>query len=177
MNFRAEVCAKAKNLALALKWIKEIEAASSLKDLINPKSITGKDFSDYEELDLMMAAELKPRYDKYPHFQKRIRVEGQRAQKDNQFLRGSQISYLIYEYFRSNEITEREAVTKGNRQNSYTERKTGECFQRKTIGSFQEETLAVFYKRTPRETVRQRGKKWGTQEDLAWSTHPLQYRK
>ena len=40
----------------------EIEAISSLKDLINPKSITGKDFSDYEELDLM-AAELKWRYD------------------------------------------------------------------------------------------------------------------
>ena len=40
----------------------EIEAASSLKDLINPKSISGKDFSDYEELDLMMAAELKRCY-------------------------------------------------------------------------------------------------------------------
>ena len=41
----------------------EIEATSSLKDLINPKSITGKDFSDYEELDLMMVAELKWCYD------------------------------------------------------------------------------------------------------------------
>ena len=41
----------------------EIEATSSLKDLINPKSITGKEFSDYEELDLMMAAELKWCYD------------------------------------------------------------------------------------------------------------------
>ena len=41
----------------------DIEATSSLKDLINPKSITGKDFSDCEELDLMMAAELKWCYD------------------------------------------------------------------------------------------------------------------
>ena len=41
----------------------EIEAVSSLKDLINPKSITGKDVSDYEELDLMMAAEFKRCYD------------------------------------------------------------------------------------------------------------------
>ena len=41
----------------------EIEATSSLKDLINPKSTTGKDFSDCEELDLMMAAELKWCYD------------------------------------------------------------------------------------------------------------------
>ena len=58
VNFQVEVCAKAKNLALVLQWIKKIEATSSLKDLVNPKSITGKDFSDYEELDLMMAAEL-----------------------------------------------------------------------------------------------------------------------
>ena len=41
----------------------EIEASSSLKDFINLKSITGRDFSDYEELDLMMAAELKWCYD------------------------------------------------------------------------------------------------------------------
>ena len=41
----------------------EIEATSSLKDLINPKSITEKHFSDCEELDLMMAAELKWCYD------------------------------------------------------------------------------------------------------------------
>ena len=53
----------AKNLALVLQWIKKIEATSSLKDLINPKSTTGKDFSEYEELDLMMAAELKQCYD------------------------------------------------------------------------------------------------------------------
>ena len=63
MNFRAEVCSKAKNLALALQWIKEIEATSSLKDFITPKPITGKDFSDFEELDLMMATTLKWCYD------------------------------------------------------------------------------------------------------------------
>ena len=78
----------------------EIEAAKSLDDLITPKSITGKDFSDYEELDLMMAAALKRCYDKQTHFQKKISVEERRAQKDDRFLRGRQIDYLIYEYFR-----------------------------------------------------------------------------
>ena len=101
VNFRVEVRAKAKNLALALQWIKEIEAATSLDDLITPKSITGQDFSDYEELDMMMAAALMNRcYDKQTHFRKKIRVEEQRAQKDNPFLRWTQIAYLIYEYFR-----------------------------------------------------------------------------
>ena len=59
VNFRVEVCAKAKNPTLAWQWIKEIEASKSLDDLITPKSMTGKDFLDYEELDMMMAAALK----------------------------------------------------------------------------------------------------------------------
>ena len=51
VNFRTEVCSKARNPTLALQWIKEIEAPKSLDDLITPNSITGKDFLDYEELD------------------------------------------------------------------------------------------------------------------------------
>ena len=100
VNFRTEVCSKAKNPTRALQWIKEIEAAKSLDDLITPKSTTGKDFPDYEELDLMMASALKRRYDKQTHFRKKISVEEQRAQKDNRFLRGRQIACLINEYFR-----------------------------------------------------------------------------
>ena len=99
VNFRTEVCSKAKNPTRALQWIKEIEAAKPLDDLIT-QSITGKDFSDYEELDLMMASALKRCYDKQTHFRKKISVEEQRVQKDNRFLRGRQIAYLIYQYFR-----------------------------------------------------------------------------
>ena len=47
-----------------------------------------------------MASALKRCYDKQTHFRKKISVEEQRAQKDNRFLRGRQIAYLIYEYFR-----------------------------------------------------------------------------
>ena len=101
VNFRTEVRTKAKNPMLALQCIKEIEAANSLDDLITPKSITGNIFTDYEELDLMMAAALKRCYDKQTHFRKKISVEEQRAQKDNQISqKGDRIAYLIYEYFR-----------------------------------------------------------------------------
>ena len=100
VNFRVEVCAKAKNPTLALQWIKEIEAAKSLDDLVTLKSITGKYFPDYEELDTTMAAALKRCYDKQTQFRKKISVEEQRAQEDNRFLRGRQIAYLISEYFR-----------------------------------------------------------------------------
>ena len=53
-----------------------------------------------------MAAELKRCHDKYPYFQRRIRVEEPTARKDSRSLRGSQIAYLIYE------ITERGVVIK-----------------------------------------------------------------
>ena len=85
---------------LAFQWIKEIEVANSLDDLITPKSMTGTNFPDHEELELMMAAALKRCYDKHTHFRKKTSVEEQRAQKDNRFLRGRQIAFLIYEYFR-----------------------------------------------------------------------------
>ena len=100
VNFRTEVCSKAKNPTLALQWIKEIETAKSLEDRITPKSTTGKHVPDYEELDLMMAAALKRCDEKHTHFRKKISVKEQRAQKDNRFLRERQISYLVHEYFR-----------------------------------------------------------------------------
>ena len=92
VNFRTEVCSKAKNPTRALQWMKVIDAAKSLDDLITPKSITGQDFPDYEEVDLMMASALERCYDKQAHLRKKISVEEQRAQKDNRFLRGRQIA-------------------------------------------------------------------------------------
>ena len=78
VKFRTEVCSKAKTPTRALQWLREIEAAKSLDDLITPKSMIGKDFPDYEELDLMMAPALKRCYDKQTHFRKTISVEEQR---------------------------------------------------------------------------------------------------
>ena len=93
VNFQKEVCSKAKNPPLALQWIKEIEATKSLDDLITPKSITGKQFPDYDESDLMMATALTRCYDKQTHFRKKISVEEQRAQKVDRFLRGRQMVF------------------------------------------------------------------------------------
>ena len=41
-KFRTEVCCKAKNSKRSLQWIKEIEAAKSLDDLITPKAIEAR---------------------------------------------------------------------------------------------------------------------------------------
>ena len=101
VNFRTDVCSKAKNPCLAMIWIKEIETAKTIDDLITPKSITGTDFPDNDELDMMMTAALKKCYDRQTHFRKKISVEEQRAQKNDRFLRGRQIAFVIYDHFRS----------------------------------------------------------------------------
>ena len=51
MNFRTEVCSKAKFRRSRCSGIKEIEVAKSLDDLITTKSITGEEFPVYEELE------------------------------------------------------------------------------------------------------------------------------
>ena len=67
-----------------------MEAAKSLDDLNTRTSITGKDFPDYEELDLLMASALKRCHDKQTHLRKKISVEEQSAQKENRFHHSSQ---------------------------------------------------------------------------------------
>ena len=54
---------------------------------------------DFEVLDEKIASALN----KIIHnsrFQKKVSLEEQKAQKEDRFLRGTQIDYLIYEYFR-----------------------------------------------------------------------------
>ena len=55
--------------------------------------------SNFEVLDERIASELF-RIIHNSHFKRRISLEEQKAQKQDRFLRGRQIAYLIYEYFR-----------------------------------------------------------------------------
>ena len=59
------------------------------------------DFPDYDMLDAMVATALERLLNTHVHFRKRVCVEEQRAQKYDRFLRGRQISYMIYEHFRA----------------------------------------------------------------------------
>ena len=65
VNFRTDVCSKAKDPRLAMQWNKEIKIARSVDDLITTRSIVGRsDFPDYYELDAMMASALRKLFDK-----------------------------------------------------------------------------------------------------------------
>ena len=59
-----------------MHWIKEVEIAKSIDELVTSRSIVGRnDFSDYDMLDAITAYALKRLLDKHIHFGKRVCVE------------------------------------------------------------------------------------------------------
>ena len=97
VNFKTDVCA---NSAFSSHHNAERERAKSTDDLLTSQSITGRrDFTDCEMLDAIIASALKKLLTSV-HFRKRVRVEEQRAQKDDRFLQGRQIAHMICEHFR-----------------------------------------------------------------------------
>ena len=102
VNFKTEVCTNSVLLQVTMQWIKEVEIAKSIDELMTSRSILERtDFTHNNMLDAMIASALKRLLDKHIRFRKRERVEGQRAQKYDRFLRGRQIACVIYEHFRA----------------------------------------------------------------------------
>ena len=76
-----------------------MEMVDSVDDLMSSSSIRGIQMPNFEVLDARIASALT-RIIHNSHFKRRISLEEQKAQKQDRFLRGRQIAYLIYEYFR-----------------------------------------------------------------------------
>ena len=69
-----------------------------MDELRSSSSIRGISMPNFEVLDARIASALN----KIIHnsqFQRRVSLEEQKAQKQDRFLRGRQIAYLIYDYF------------------------------------------------------------------------------
>ena len=82
-----------------MHWIKEVEMVDAVDDLQSLSSIRGISMPNFEVLDARIASALN----KIIHdsqFKRRISLEEEKAQKQDRFLRGRQIAYLIYDYFR-----------------------------------------------------------------------------
>ena len=82
-----------------MHWIKEVEMADSVDDLMSSSSIRGIQMPNFEVLDARIASALN-RIIHNSHFKRRISLEEMKAHKEDRFLRGRQSAYLIYEYFR-----------------------------------------------------------------------------
>ena len=99
IRFKTEVCTCSQFPTEAMHWIKEVEMVDSVDDFMSSSSIRGKQMPNFEVLDASIASALN-RVTHNSQFKRRISLEEQKAQKQDRFLRGRQIAYLIYEYFR-----------------------------------------------------------------------------
>ena len=82
-----------------MHWIKEVEMVDSVDDLKSSCSVRGIQMPNFEVFDARIASALNIIIHN-SHFKRRISLEEQKAQKEDRFLRGRQIAYLIYDYFR-----------------------------------------------------------------------------
>ena len=82
-----------------MHWIKEVEMVDSVDDLKYSSSVKKIQMPIFEVLDARIAAALQ-RIIHNSHLKRRMSLEEQKAQKQDSFLRGRQIAYLICEYFR-----------------------------------------------------------------------------
>ena len=99
MRFKTEVCTCSQFPTEPMLWIKEVEMVESVNGLKTSRSIRGTHGPDFEVLDARIASALN-RIIHNSHFKRRICLEEQKAQKQDRFLRGRQIAYLIYECIR-----------------------------------------------------------------------------
>ena len=76
-----------------------MEMVDSVDDLKSSSSVRGIQMPNFEVLDARIASALN-RIIHNSHFKRRVSLKEQKAQKEERFLRGRQIAYLIYEYFR-----------------------------------------------------------------------------
>ena len=80
-------------------WIKEVELVDSVDDLKSSRSIRGNHGPNFALLDARIASALN-KIIQNTRFKKKVSLEEMTAHKEDCFLRGRQIAYLIYEYFR-----------------------------------------------------------------------------
>ena len=99
IRFKTEVYTCSQFPMEAMLWIKEVELVDSLDDLKSSCSVRGIRMPDFDVLDAKIASALN-RIIHNTQFKRRVSLEEQKAQKEDRFLRGRQIAYLIYEYFR-----------------------------------------------------------------------------
>ena len=76
-----------------------MELVNSVDELRSSSSTRGISMPNFEVLDARIASALN-KIIHNSHFKRKISLEEQKAQKEDRFLRGRQIAYLIYEQFR-----------------------------------------------------------------------------
>ena len=79
-------------------WIKEVEMVKSVNDLKSSRSLRGTHGPNFELLDVRNASALH-KIIQNTRFKKKVSLEEMKAHKEDRFLRGRQIAYLICKNF------------------------------------------------------------------------------
>ena len=99
IRLKTEVCTCSQFPTEFMQWIKEVEMVDSVDDLKSSSSTRGIPIPNFEVLEARIASALN-KIIHNSHFKRRISLKERKAQKQDRFLRGRQIAFLIYEYFR-----------------------------------------------------------------------------
>ena len=99
IRFKTQVSSCSHFLPEAMLWIKEVEMVDSVDDFKSSRSIEGPQFLSFQMLDARIASVLN-KIIQNSYFKKKVSLEEQKAQKEDRFLRGRQIAFMIYHYFR-----------------------------------------------------------------------------
>ena len=94
IRFKTEACTCSQFLTEATWWIKEVELVDSVDDSKSSSSIRGISMPNFEVLDARIDSALNRIIHNY-RFKRRVNQEEQKASKEDRFLRGRQIAYLI----------------------------------------------------------------------------------
>ena len=87
VNFKTQVFSKTADPHLTMHWIKEVETAKSIDELLTSRSNVGRtDFPDYDMLDAMIASALKELLNRHvrgggTHVRQYVDVSGAREKR------------------------------------------------------------------------------------------------
>ena len=84
IRFKTEVCTCSQFPTEAMQWIKEVELVDSVDEIRTSSSIRGISMPNFEVLDARIASALN-KIILYSHFQRRISLQEQKAQKRGPF--------------------------------------------------------------------------------------------
>ena len=77
----------------------QVEMVDSSDEIKASRSVHAKDFPNFEMLDAKIASALN-KIIQDSQFKKKVNLKEQKVQKEDRFLRGRQIAFMIYDYFR-----------------------------------------------------------------------------
>ena len=98
-RFKTQVSNGSDFPSAVMLWIKEVEMIDSMEELKSSRSVSGNNFPNFEMLDAKIAS-ARNKIIQNSQFKKKVSLEEQKAQqKEDRFLRGRQIAFMIYDYF------------------------------------------------------------------------------